>query len=424
MKLSGKILALYFILLSAFTLLIISVFLIPTSCIRDNVAESAKQIQKEGLWFQPFGFYLFQIDNMTDCLMMNISVCADTSHPVKAAMMAENAQPYENGDTRLYKNIDETTLSAAVNGLGGEWTNKRCYPRYWHGYQVVLRPLLCFFSHDRIIMLNYLALSVLFIAVIVMLYKRLGPVYSMTFPAVLMISGIMIVPLAIQFSTCFYISMLCMLLFLVRPQLAGNMEKSVMVFFTTGAVTSYMDFLTTPLLTLGFPLVVTTAMYVKRRNKTKTILWQSLAWLGGYASLWASKWVIAWMLTGENVIGDAIDTARLRVGNTIVFGGSEMHMDRFFDIITTKISSIVNPLLILFIIFAVTAAAAAYFYVKRRHIKNHAWLFFIAAMPLMWFMVMKNHSLQHIFFTWRDWILTFWCLAILICHTRKTCNIT
>lgn len=197
-----------------------------------------------------------------------------------------------------------------------------------------------------------------------------------------------------------------------------------MIFFTTGAVTSYMDFLTTPLLTLGFPLVIVTAMDVNRKCKIKNILAQSVAWISGYASLWASKWVMAWILTGENVFESAIGSAMLRIGDTIVFGGEEMSMESFFNKIITKISSIVYPLLVLLIIFAMISVIAIYFYKKKNSIKDDMPLFLISIMPLLWFIIMKNHSLQHIFFTWRDWILTLWCFIILLCHTykNKNCN--
>ena len=71
-----KLFCLYIILISIFTILLISVFTISTSAIKNNIVESAKQIQKEGLWFQPLNCYFFQIDNMTDCLMMNINASA------------------------------------------------------------------------------------------------------------------------------------------------------------------------------------------------------------------------------------------------------------------------------------------------------------------------------------------------------------
>jgi len=414
-----KIFVSYCFLLSIFTLLIILVFMIPTSSIKQNIAASAKQIQKEGLWFQPLGFYLFQIDNMTDCIMMNINVCADSEYPIKSAMSAKYTLPSQNSNNeRIYENIAGTTLNVSINGYDKS-VEINNYARYWHGYQIILRPLLTFLNYNQIRILNYIIFTVLMAITIIMLYKTSGKIYALTFLTTMIMSNIMIVPLSIQFSTCFYISMIAMLVFLIRPELAYNNEKTTIIFFLIGAITSYMDFLTTPLLTLGFPLIVITSIAVNQNNKIKNIAIKSISWFSGYTLLWASKWIIAWILTGENVINSAVNSAQLRLGNTIVFGGNEMPMGDFFNIIITKISLIINPLLILFIIFVLIIIVATYLYKNKQRIKSEGWLITIALMPLLWFIVMKNHSLQHIFFTWRNWILTLWCMMIFLCYNNN-----
>ena len=95
-----------------------------------------------------------------------------------------------------------------------------------------------------------------------------------------------------------------------------------------------------------------------------------------------------------------------------------MPMSNFFDIIFTKVSSIISPVLLGGIILIIVALAAFYFYKNRRQLKKEGWIMLIAAMPVVWFIVLKNHSLQHIFFSWRDFILTLWCLLIFVYHVN------
>ena len=410
-----KIFFLYIFLISIFTLLLITVFAIPTSAIKNNIVESAKQIQKEGLWFQPLGFYLFQIDNMTDCLMMNINASANSDNPIRSSMIVNYSQPYEYGDTGTYLKMDETTLDIAENGAN-ESTIFSDYARYWHGYQVVLRPLLYIFNYNQIRILNYITFFILLSITLLLLYKRLNIIFALTFAATLVLSNIMIVPLAIQFSTCFYIAFIGMILILYRKKTIDS-KQSAILFFSIGAFTSYMDFLTTPILTLGFPLVVLVAID-KEKERLKTLFTQSFIWLLGYASIWSSKWLIGWILTGENIIDTAMACAQQRVGNTIVFGGVEMYMNQFFDIILTKISNIIYPIYIT--IGIVIALLILYFYKNRDKVKNFNWLVIISLMPIVWFIVMKNHSLQHIFFTWRDFMLTLWCMLIFSFSNTKS----
>lgn len=410
-----KIFFLYIFLISIFTLLLITVFAIPTSAIKNNIVESAKQIQKEGLWFQPLGFYLFQIDNMTDCLMMNINASANSDNPIRSSMIVNYSQPYEYGDTGTYLKMDETTLDIAENGAN-ESTIFSDYARYWHGYQVVLRPLLYIFNYNQIRILNYITFFILLSITLLLLYKRLNIIFALTFAATLVLSNIMIVPLAIQFSTCFYIAFIGMILILYRKKTIDS-KQSAILFFSIGAFTSYMDFLTTPILTLGFPLVVLVAID-KEKERLKTLFTQSFIWLLGYASIWSSKWLIGWILTGENIIDTAMACAQQRVGNTIVFGGVEMYMNQFFDIILTKISNIIYPICIA--IGIVIALLILYFYKNRDKVKKFNWLVIISLMPIGWFIVMKNHSLQHIFFTWRDFMLTLWCMLIFSFSNTKS----
>lgn len=410
-----KLFFLYILLVSIFTILLIAVFAIPTSAIKNNIVESAKQIQKEGLWFQPLGFYLYQIDNMTDCLMMNINASTDSDDPIRSSMIVNFYQPYENGDIRTSRKLDETTLDIAENGANKS-TIFSNYARYWHGYQVILRPLLYFFNYNQIRVINYIALFVLFTITIILLYKRLNILYALSFAATLIISNIMIVPLAIQFSTCFYIALFGMIIVLNCKRITDS-KRLTMMFFTIGAFTSYMDFLTTPILTLGFPLLVLVAIN-KEKERLRTIFTQSFVWLLGYASIWASKWLIGWILTGENIIDTAMACAQQRVGNTIVFGGVEMPMNQFFEIILSKLSNMIYPVCIA--IGVAIALLIAFFYKNRDKVKKFNWLVIIALMPIAWFIVMKNHSLQHIFFTWRDFILTLWCMFIFAFSNTKT----
>ena len=167
-----KLFCLYIILISIFTILLISVFTISTSAIKNNIVESVRQIQKEGLWFQPLTLYFFQIDNMTDCLMMNINASADSDNPVRSSMMANYSQPYKYGDTGTYLKMDQTTLDIAENGVN-ESTIFSDYARYWHGYQVVLRPLLYFFNYNQIRILNYTLFFILLSITIFCCIKKL-----------------------------------------------------------------------------------------------------------------------------------------------------------------------------------------------------------------------------------------------------------
>ena len=196
-----------------------------------------------------------------------------------------------------------------------------------------------------------------------------------------------------------------------------------------------MDFLTTPVLTLGMPLVTLIAINEKKNHSKqlppstntrrhpqapiKTIIYNSMAWGAGYAILWILKWCIGSLLTKTNIFDSAMHNAKLRVGNTLIFNGKEIPLSDFIHLILNKVYAIINPWLIILIFVAIIVLVALYVYKHWEQTKQHYWLLIIAMMPVAWFIVMKNHSIQHIFFTWRDFLLTVWCLTAYLCLTIR-----
>jgi hypothetical protein len=87
MKYFIRIVFIYFSLLVIFTSLIIVSHLIPSSAIANNAVQSAKILQEEGLYPKFVNFKLYQMDNFTDAMMINLSASVDHSKPVESAMM-------------------------------------------------------------------------------------------------------------------------------------------------------------------------------------------------------------------------------------------------------------------------------------------------------------------------------------------------
>ena len=74
--------------------------------------------------------------------------------------------------------------------------------------------------------------------------------------------------------------------------------------FVLGGLTSFIDLLVTPIVTIGLPLTV---WMLKRKDyslldKFKIIVFASVSWAIGYAWVWGGKWVIGGLITGENIV--------------------------------------------------------------------------------------------------------------------------
>lgn len=408
MALLKKILISYFVLLGVFTLLMICAHAIPKSAIKENIITSTHVLEEEGLYKKFFNFKLFQMDNFTDACMLNLAATADSNKPVDAGMMNYICK------SEHYMDLAFDTENVAKGKTDG--FEMMPYGRYWQGHQVTLRPALTVLSYPQIRILNYVLFSFLLIGVFVLMVKKISKAVAVVFAASLLLINFPIVPLSLQFSTCFYIAFISMILIMQVPKLTATNADVFCSFFVIGAVTSYMDFLTTPQLTLGLPLIV--FMLTKQPKDTwRTVALVCLFWGLGYALLWASKWMIAYMLTGNNILADAMQSAELRTSNK--YKGMEMTIPNIINFIWVNIKA--KGLVGLF--YAGLTAIVAFCCLYAKMLKNcatfkaYSWLLGVAMIVPVWFLVLRNHSIQHGWFTWRAGLLSLFSMLLFIYYT-------
>ena len=391
----------YFILLATFFVLVVATASIPLSAIKGNLKASVQTIAQEGE-YPVHGPSLTMQDNFTDCVMLNLAAGTDADHPMASAMA--NTLHFGNGDI----------ISDTRDLLDGGQVESRLYARYWHGNQVLLRPLLCFMDYQSIRVFNYVLLTLLALACILLGYRQI----SRAFAAVLVLGLIAVagwlVPLNMQYVACFGVMLTAMLLLLLMPNRFHSTRAACVLFFVIGGVAQFFDLLTTPLITLGLPLIVWCLIHKPDRAARMVIL-LSLMWFLGYASLWASKWVLAGIITGNDVIGDAVQSARLRTA------GGEMAEQGLTATAIYKMywSALVSTRALIAEAVVIVAIAILYrcYSRPRRIISANLWLLLIAAMPVVWTLVLAQHTFLHHFFTWRIVLVTVVALLLFVCHT-------
>ena len=270
--------------------------------------------------------------------------------------------------------------------------------------------------HSQIRVINYILFSILISACTWLLYKKTTLGTAILFIISLLLINFSIVPYSMQFSTCFYISFISMLGIMLYPKLTNNLGKTLCTFFVIGGITSYLDFLTTPQLTLGLPLI-TYMLTQKVERSWKTVIILSAIWAAGYSLLWASKWLIAFLLTGNNILADAMQSAELRTSN--LYKGMEMTIPNIIKYIWKNIES--KHLTGIFYMGVTSIVIAIGIYIKilksKTIFKQYSYLLLIASIVPLWFIVMRNHSIQHGWFTWRAGLLTLFSLLLFVYYT-------
>ena len=337
--------------------------------------------------------------------MMNIAAGVDHHQPLNSAM-----------SNKFHFNEGGSLFEATWNLLDGKEVDVQDYGRYCHGYQAALRPMLLLTDYRGIRLINHLLLAVLAILCLVLSYKKASHAFPLALAIGLLCVGFFYVPLNIQYTTCFIIMFVAMIIILTLKKKHFSKRWACLGFFTLGGVTAFCDLLTTPIITLGLPLIVLCLAYKPTRT-CQTVLLLSVMWLIGYASIWASKWVLASLITGSDIVGDAMANARIRtVGSaTSEEGATTLSiLSSVWENITSR-----SPLFYLSVLVALAVLGAMYRHWRQplSIIRSNLWLLLVASMPLIWFVVLMQHTYIHSFFTWRISLVAIVALILFFINT-------
>ena len=366
----------YLSVISIGFIFIYSVHCIPYDIIKHNVEESIEIINHEGIDYRLFSFgtvidssHMFAQDGITDLTMLS------ETHNVG------------------YKN-------AMSNSLLNYQISNEPYGRYWHGYLVTLVPALTIMNLHEIRTLNYFLFGIIILAICCLAYRKISKSVPAIFLMVLFSCGFFVVPYSLQFSTVFYIAFCASLMVILFNSVFLNITLRITFFFLIGCITSYGDFLTAPIVTLGFPMIFSILSIEHHlKNKWREVIVLSCSWILGYAMMWGAKWVLAYLITGINIISDGINQACLRMGNDIP------HYNKLIPGI--------------FVILVLVCLFSLLFRKSWKVVKENLWLILIALIPIVWFLLLKQHTAVHYGFAWRNLFVSIFAVLLFILRIIK-----
>ena len=279
------------------------------------------------------------------------------------------------------------------------------YARYWHGYLIWLRPLLLLMPYTGVRIVQYIVLFALLAVVLVQLRRRCGLRAAVWFAVSQLAVSVWFVPHQVQYFTCFMIAYAGCAWVLAKPRRSDVLCLGLLVL---GTATAFCDLLVTPIITLGLPL---TCWLLEPQQRLRGGVPQcalavdgSLCWGTGYALCWAGKWALAGAVTNNNVLADALHQAEVRT-TADTWHGMELTWRNIFIFLYDTLNSrhLFWPAL------AVLAVLIALFILS---IRSKTAL--VRALPLAlttcmtpaWFVLLRTHSIQHGWFTWRALGLT------------------
>lgn len=393
LKIIGTYVITYMILIVIFIAGLSFVSLIPRERIRENVKKSLEQFEKENL-AQEVGIIKKTIlDDYTDALMMNISYSIDTSEPIQSAM----------ADNFKYRIESGTVVGPVVNlreSIENDNIKYYGYSRYWHGYLIYLRPLLVIFDYNFLRAIFTIILDLLAIRLIYLLYKKQGKAIALILFISLFIVSYHYCGLSLTYFPVLCISMVTSIYIVKKEKL------NYITFFIVGALTSFFDLLTTPLLTFGIPLLI--YLIIKGKELTfKEMLILAINWGLGYGVIWVSKWILASIILNKDIIADATKAITKRSG---AYANGEK-----VTLLKTFIRNIMGIQYEISFIILLTITSLIIRRVENLEISKKEVLQYlmIAFLPILWYGLTKNHSCIHPKFTYRNMFLTIFSLLVL-----------
>lgn len=397
--------------------LLTAVYLLPVGRIEEHVRQSAETMQREGDYPVISAYFTSRLDNYTDSLMLNEAAYKTEESALQRALLVSRGS-IEG------LNPNEALVDHYMKGKAYE--SREDYARYWHGYLVLLKPLLLFLNYDQIRIANGMVQLLLLAALCCFLLQR----KKGSRMAAYVIAFLMLMPLALaasmQFSSCWYVSALAALILAATPEERTD-EVLGFVFLNAGIATAYFDFLTYPAAAFGIPAVFYLALRPSAPLRTKLVnlVRAGLLWGIGYAGMWGLKWAFASLLTQQNVVADGLSSVVGRASSNLSdrendVSGFEQLLEslgkskRLYTV-TLNLGAFTHTPVVAFALAQGLYSLAKIFRSRPTWKRAAAVLIpylLIGLTPFAWYMLIVNHSFIHFWMTNKSLAVTL--LALLM----------
>ena len=431
-----KFILIFVILLGIYFAIMTLTSLIPSGMLENNVRESSETLVQEGekvtfdLKYKEENIFTF-----TDALMINTAYSIDNNHPIESFILAR--KNYIPGQTTEFYPDGQYNLGANENYISKEngdlYQTKELYglmhgdniqdsyeyARYWHGYLSILRPLLLLFNYSGIRIVLAIITLISIVTLITLLCKKISITSGVIYGIGLLAISIFIVTKSINEILIFIVAFISSIILLLKK----NPEKNIGIFFfVVGSVSNFIDLLTAPLVTLGITAITYFLLVQKNESKVNIkryildFLKICISWALGYGITWLSKWVITEMFFDRPIISQAIEQAVFRSNGPQINGVNIFSLSNVF---IRNMEYLSSPVAITILIAAVIYIIVMMIINRNKKIdfkenlKKCLPYILIFFLPVIWYMVLKQHSYTHVNFTYRILVISIISLLII-----------
>lgn len=392
------------ILIFSFLFLLLLTFLIDDIKIRNNVSSSLTNYN-----FLNNKKYNLDIDNYTDMIILNVITYNKSAPIMHRALGNEYGFLYIDryDEKEIYWNQYEN-LNASLNG-----TNDASifYGRYWHGSQIFIKPLLYFFTYQNTLVFLTVIGIVLILYSCFLVFKKLSLPFALVYILSLLSLNIYV------FNSCYqyFFSMIPMIIFniIILINYGKDQFNINLCFYIFGAITSYIMYISFPLITLCYPLLLAISLdfkagkYYDYKGNIKKIFKLSLNWVIAYVFFYLIKWILGTIFVGSNFVEDAFLSISQRLGTIFSFD----YLDVLKLNVTYFFNNKINIILFIVSIFLIILKMGNNF---RDKIKIISPLLLVFLMPFAWMFICNNHSGVHYWMISRIFSISIFSLLIIL----------
>lgn len=357
-------------------------------------------------------------------MLFNIIWCLDTNKPLDSVLEARYYERFENegGNIKFYNLVQEDLEPNAE------------YMRYWHGPMIVIKPLLMFFTIDQINILNGVLFYVLTIIFLIILLRNKYYAIAISYIIAFIFAACWYVPYSFEYVFAFHIMLSTSIIaILIEHKRKEKRNKNLyMLFWITGILTSLFDFLSAEILTILIPVLIVLSMRIKNGEikfikKEFGFIFKSFAlWGFGYCLMFVAKWALTAIVLNINSLEYVVDKVMVRVnGQVLNYTTPELiwyAVTRnfttlyFVNWIKDKVAILISiPFIILVALIMIIDKK------DKTKLKYMCLMSIIAVVPYIRYIVLANHSVRHIFMTFRCQMATIMSIILMFtyCSNKK-----
>ena len=373
-----------------------------------------------------------RVDNYADTALFSVIWHTDHTQPLRSVI----ASPYYRNDGQ------DIRLDFHASVVDGQPANNE-YSRYWHGSQLLLRPLLTFASIEGCRAILFGLLLAMNAALAWLLIRRRAV-------RILLIYGLGMA--LVQFWMCLFtleyvMSFLVMtgaciaVVILAQPQNSReqNICRMNLICVVSGVAVCFVDFLTTETLTFTVPVLL--FLMLDHESGRPPLRWKQLfgalirlgaAWAASYAMMFLLKWILVYAVLGRDALMNVFSSAAYRIDHSLPTGAApsgETVRSTLLPAMLARNIGILFPFATRFTVASALGTAAgalglwgAVWYLFRAEKVDIVFLtglLLLGAVPYARMLMLSSHSLDHYFFTYRAQLATLVALTAVLCYSIR-----